>query len=208
MNEWFEAPTEPGGWLRESTYIRCFDAEDKEFLNVGSVTGLHWRLKNEDGKVYYAVDPSCIPACRYEFTGAFMLAKFVEGARPVSHFSTEGVSDGTGYVPFACDCSPWDSENKPGVFVSYDEWSARLGTCFKCPLFDHKTAVCTADDSLMSTKAIHAGESCPEERWSVSADFDVETYKLRQEEDISKAVHLADQAEFESEWKGRKRAGK
>lgn len=208
MSEWFEFPAEPGGWLRDATIIRCFDAQDKEFFSVDAVTGLRWKIKQEDGKDFYAVDPKCIPACRYEFTGSYLLSKFVEGHRPVLHFQTEGTSDGVGYEPFACDCSPWDPEGKPGVYVSYDEWKSRMGTCHECPLFSHADGVCTADKAFMPMKAVNAWESCPEGRWAVSTDFDREAFVRRQAEDIARATKFADQAEFESEWKERKRARK
>lgn len=212
MSEWFEVPGLNTSFVTDDTLARCFDDRGKEFHTVVWGTGLlRFLLKQENDKVFYAVDPACLPQCHYVFDGLIWTGQWVDHAVATVPVHSEGDSDGSGYTPAVIEGSPWEIEGAVEMYVPYAEFTQRLDSCRACKQFDHSKGTCKVDGLRVASRANRSVAECPKGVWGVSETFDEVEYRRRQAaaaESIGATfTELDDQTDFEAEWESR-RVGK
>jgi hypothetical protein len=212
MSEWFEVPSLNTSFVTDVTLARCFDTRGIEFHTVVWGSGLlKFLVKQEDEKVFYAVDPTCLPECHYVFDGEIWTGEWVDHAVVTIPVHSEGDSDGHGFEEPVIEGSPWEMESSVEMYVPYSEWQERLDLCRGCKQYDHKKGICKVDKVLVASRANRSLAECPKGVWGVSDTFDEAEYRRRQaaaaEMIGATSTEPSDQSDFEAEWEAR-RAGK
>ena len=201
-SEWFEVPSLLPTFGTDGTAARCFDVRGVEFLTVAWGTGLlRFKIMQDGDRVFYSVDPACLPECHYVFDGVIWTDEYIDQSRTLINVHSEGDSDGSGYEPTSVEGSPWQLDDSLELYASYQEWCDRLDACRKCKQYDHALGVCKVEKVSVAWWANRARVKCPKGVWGVSELWDEVEFQRRQ--DAYSASLTPDQDDFEAEWEAR-----